>query len=197
MALFAILTIICGLLYPLTVTVIAQTLFTDKANGSLVLRDGQPVGSLLIGQAFLSPKYFWSRPSATSPMPNNGASSGGSNLGPTNPAQTDAVRMRIEALKRADPGNLVPLPVDLVTASASGLDPEISIAAAYYQMERVARARNATSEEIRSMIVKLGEVRYLGFFGEPRVNVLALNLALDLAFGPTEPAEKTTDAPDP
>ena len=189
MALFAILTIICGLLYPLTVTVIAQTLFTDKANGSLVLRDGQPVGSLLIGQTFLSPKYFWGRPSATSPMPNNGASSGGSNLGPTNPAQIDAVRMRIEALKRADPGNIAPIPVDLVTASASGLDPEISIAAAYYQLERVARARNATIEEIRGMIVRLGKARYLGFFGEPRVNVLALNLALDRAFGRTGDAD--------
>lgn len=189
MALFAILTIICGLLYPLTVTVIAQTLFTDKANGSLVLRDGQPVGSLLIGQTFLSPKYFWGRPSATSPMPNNGASSGGSNLGPTNPAQIDAVGMRIEALKRADPGNIAPIPVDLVTASASGLDPEISIAAAYYQLERVARARNATIEEIRGMIVRLGKARYLGFFGEPRVNVLALNLALDRAFGRTGDAD--------
>ncbi|GAB1718570.1 MAG: potassium-transporting ATPase KdpC subunit [Nitrosospira sp.] len=187
MALFAILTIICGLLYPLTVTVIAQTLFTDKAEGSLVLRDGQPVGSLLIGQTFLSPKYFWGRPSATSPMPNNGASSGGSNLGPTNPAQIDAVRIRIEALKRADPGNIAPIPVDLVTASASGLDPEISIAAAYYQMERVARARNATIKEIRGMIARLGKARYLGFFGEPRVNVLALNLALDRAFGRAEP----------
>ncbi|HVW65905.1 MAG TPA: potassium-transporting ATPase subunit KdpC [Nitrosospira sp.] len=185
MTLFAILTIICGLLYPLAVTVIAQTLFADKAGGSLVLRDGQPVGSLLIGQMFLSPKYFWGRPSATSPMPNNGASSGGSNLGPTNPAQIDTVRMRIEALKRADPGNIAPIPIDLVTASASGLDPEISIAAAYYQLERVARARNATIEEIRGMIAKLGKTRYLGFFGEPRVNVLALNLALDRAFGRT------------
>jgi len=189
MALFAILTIICGLLYPLTVTVIAHTLFTDKAEGSLVLRDGQPIGSLLIGQAFLSPKYFWGRPSATSPMPNNGASSGGSNLGPTNPAQIDAVRMRIEALKRADPGNIAPIPVDLVTASASGLDPEISIAAAYYQLERVARARNATIEEIRGMIARLGKARYLGFFGEPRVNVLALNLALDRAFARTGDAD--------
>jgi K+-transporting ATPase ATPase C chain len=185
MTLFAILTIICGLLYPLAVTVIAQTLFADKAGGSLVLRDGQPVGSLLIGQMFLSPKYFWGRPSATSPIPNNGASSGGSNLGPTNPAQIDTVRMRIEALKRADPGNIAPIPIDLVTASASGLDPEISIAAAYYQLERVARARNATIEEIRGMIARLGKTRYLGFFGEPRVNVLALNLALDRAFGRT------------
>lgn len=181
--LFATLAFICGLLYPFTVTVIAQALFADKAEGSLVLRDGQPVGSLLIGQTFLSPKYFWGRPSATSPMPNNGGSSGGSNLGPGNPAQIDAVRERLAALKRADPGNIAQPPIDLVTASASGLDPEISLAAAYYQMERVARARNVTTEEIRGKIVQLGESRYLGFFGEPRVNVLALNLALDQAFG--------------
>jgi K+-transporting ATPase ATPase C chain len=191
MVLFAVLTVICGLLYPFAVTVIARTLFTDKADGSLVLRDGQPVGSLLIGQTFLSPKYFWGRPSATSPMPNNGASSGGSNLGPTNPAQIDAVRERIEALKRADPGNIAPIPIDLVTASASGLDPEISIAAAYYQVGRIARARNVTTEEIRGMIVKLSEPRYLGFFGEPRVNVLALNLALDRAFGRIRPRRES------
>jgi K+-transporting ATPase ATPase C chain len=191
MVLFAVLTVICGLLYPFAVTVIARTLFTDKADGSLVLRDGQPVGSLLIGQTFLSPKYFWGRASATRPMPNNGASSGGSNLGPTNPAQIDAVRERIEALKRADPGNIAPIPIDLVTASASGLDPEISIAAAYYQVGRVARARNVTTEEIRGMIVKLSEPRYLGFFGEPRVNVLALNLALDRAFGRIRPRRES------
>ena len=177
--LFAALTFICGVLYPFAVTGIGQIFFAEKASGSLVLRDGQPVGSMLIGQSFSSAEYFWGRPSATSPMPNNAASSGGSNLGPTNPAQIDAVKGRIDALKIADPGNTARLPVDLVTASASGLDPEISLAAAYYQAGRIARARKLSIEEVRSMIDKRSQPQYFGFFGEPRVNVLALNLALD------------------
>lgn len=177
--LFAVLTFICGVLYPFVVTGIGQIFFAEKASGSLVLRDGQPVGSVLIGQSFSSPEYFWGRPSATSPMPNNAASSGGSNLGPTNPAQIDAVKERIDALKIADPGNTAWLPVDLVTASASGLDPEISLAAAYYQAVRIARARKLSPEEVRSMIDENSQPQYFGFFGEPRVNVLALNLALD------------------
>lgn len=177
--LLAALTLVCGLLYPFAVTGIGQILFADKAAGSLVLRDGQPVGSMLIGQSFSSPEYFWGRPSATSPMPNNAASSGGSNLGPTNPAQIDAVKERINALKKVEPDNSAQLPVDLVTASASGLDPEISLAAAYYQAGRIAHARKLPIEEVRSMIDKRSEPQYFGFFGEPRVNVLALNLALD------------------
>lgn len=173
------LTLVCGILYPFAITSIGQILFADKVTGSLVLRDGQPVGSMLIGQAFSSSGYFWGRPSATGPMPNNAASSGGSNLGPTNPAQIDALKTRIDALRTADPGNTARLPVDLVTASASGLDPEISLAAAYYQAKRIARARQLTIEEVRGMIDKRSEPQYFGFFGEPRVNVLTLNLALD------------------
>lgn len=179
LVLFTALTFICGVLYPFAITGIGQIFFADKASGSLVLRDGQPVGSMLIGQSFSSPEYFWGRPSATSPMPNNAASSGGSNLGPTNPAQIDAVKGRINALKKVDPDNSAQLPVDLVTASASGLDPEISLAAAYYQAGRIASARKLSIEEVRSMIDKRSEPQYFGFFGEPRVNVLALNLALD------------------
>lgn len=177
--LFAALTLICGVLYPYAVTGIGQLAFGKQAEGSLAMRSGQPVGSTLIGQAFTSPKYFWSRPSATSPKPNDAANSGGSNLGPTNPAQIDAVKARVETLKAADPGNTAPIPVDLVTASASGLDPEISIAAAYYQAPRVARERKLTLEQVRGLIDQHQESRYFGFFGEPRVNVLALNLALD------------------
>jgi K+-transporting ATPase ATPase C chain len=179
--LFAMLTLICCVLYPFAITGIGQVAFADQAQGSIVLRDGRPVGSSLIGQAFSSPKYFWGRPSATSPMPNNATGSSGSNLGPTNPALIDAVKGRVDALKAADPANTSPIPVDLVTASASGLDPEISVAAAYYQASRVAHERKLTVEEVRSMIDKRKESRYLGFFGEPRVNVLALNLALDQA----------------
>ncbi|MDN5752501.1 MAG: potassium-transporting ATPase subunit KdpC [Nitrosospira sp.] len=177
--LFTALTLVCGVLYPFAITGVGQIFFPDKAAGSLVLRDGSLVGSALIGQAFSSPAYFWGRPSATSPMPNNATSSGGSNLGPTNPAQIDAVKERIEALKLADPGNTARIPVDLVTASASGLDPEISLAAAYYQAGRIARTRKLTIEEVRGMIDKHSDPQYFGFFGEPRVNVLALNLALD------------------
>lgn len=177
--LFAVLTLLCGLLYPYAITGIGQIAFASQADGSLVLRGGQPVGSSLIGQAFSSPKYFWGRPSATSPMPNNASASSGSNQGPLNPALIDAVKGRIDALKAADPTNTAPIPVDLVTASASGLDPEISMAAAYYQAGRIARARQLPDNEVRNIIDQHRESRYFGFFGEPRVNVLALNLALD------------------
>lgn len=179
LVLFALLSVICGVLYPYAVTGIAQAAFADEAGGSLVQRDGKIVGSSLIGQAFGSPKYFWSRPSATAPMPNNATASGGSNQGPTNPALADAVKGRIEALKFADPDNAAPIPVDLVTASASGLDPEISLAAAYYQASRVARERQLPVEQVRDLIRSHGQVRVFDLFGEPRVNVLALNMELD------------------
>jgi K+-transporting ATPase ATPase C chain len=176
---FLALSVLVGVAYPLAVTGLAQLLFPRQANGSLILLDGKTVGSSLIGQSFTSPKYFWGRPSATSPMPNNAASSGGSNLGPTNPALIDAVKGRVEALKSADPGNTARIPVDLVTTSASGLDPDISVAAAYYQIPRIARERNLSPDAVRSLVDRLRESPYLGFLGEPRVNVLALNLALD------------------
>lgn len=179
LVLFAALTLICCVLYPFAITGIGQLAFADQVAGSLVMREGKPVGSLLIGQSFSSRRYFWGRPSATSPMPNNAVASSGSNLGPLNPAQIDAVKGRIEALKAVDPANTAPVPVDLVTASASGLDPEISLAAAYYQSARIARERNLTQEQVRHLIDQHGESRYAGFFGEPRVNVLSLNLALD------------------
>jgi K+-transporting ATPase ATPase C chain len=179
LTLFVALTLICGVLYPFAVTGIGQVAFASKAAGSLVSRDGQPVGSSLIGQAFTSPKYFWGRPSATSPKPNDATASSGSNQGPLNPALVDAVKGRIDALKAADKTNTAPIPVDLVTASASGLDPEISVAAAYYQTGRIARERKMTVDEVRGIIDRRRESQYFGFFGEPRVNVLALNLALD------------------
>lgn len=179
LVLFAALTLVCCVLYPYAMTGIGQLAFSDKANGSLAQRDGQLIGSSLIGQAFSSPRYFWGRPSATSPMPNNATASGGSNLGPTNPALVDAVKGRIDALKAADPGNNAQIPVDLVTASGSGLDPEISIAAAHYQAGRVARERKVPVEEVQKVIDQHSESRLFGFFGEPRVNVLELNLALD------------------
>ncbi len=177
--LFAALTLMCGLLYPFAITGLGQIAFPSEVAGSLVLRDGQPVGSQLIGQAFSSPGYFWSRPSATSPMANNAASSSGSNLGPSNPAQIDAVNGRIAALQAADPGNHDAIPVDLVTASASGLDPDISLAAAYYQAPRIARERKLPMETVRALIERNGVAPQFGFFGEARINVLALNLALD------------------
>jgi len=181
LTLFVALSLITGLAYPLAVTGVAQVLFPHQANGSLVLKDGKPVGSELIGQAFADPRYFWSRPSATVPMPYNAANSGGSNLAPTAPALVDAVKARIEALHAADPGNTAPVPVDLVTASASGLDPHISRAAADYQAARVARVRGLPVEQVRALVAQHAEGRWLGFIGEPRVNVLALNLALDAA----------------
>lgn len=176
---FGALTAICGVLYPLAVTGIGAAAFPAQAAGSIVEAGGKPVGSALIGQAFSSPKYFWSRPSATGPMPDNGAGSGGANLGPDNPAQTDAVKGRMAALQAADPGNKLPIPVDLVTASASGLDPDISVAAANYQLQRVAAARRLAPARVRALIEAHRQQQTLGFFGEARVNVLALNLALD------------------
>ena len=176
---FLLLTLLTGIAYPLLVTVISQLTMSAKANGSLIMPDGKPVGSSLIGQSFSDPKYFWSRPSATGPMPNNAASSGGSNLGPTNPALLDAVKARVQALSAADPGNTQPVPVDLVTTSASGLDPHISPAAAEYQVARVSRVRNFSPENLRKLVADHTEGRQFGILGEPRVNVLELNLALD------------------
>jgi len=173
------LTIVTGLLYPLAVTVLAQVVFPGKANGSLILRDGQPVGSTLIGQPFDDPKYFWGRPSATGPFPYNAAASSGSNLGPTNDAQVKAVQDRIAAIKAADPENSAPVPVDLVTASGSGLDPHISPAAAEYQVHRVAKVRGLDESKVRALVMAHTEGRQLGILGEARVNVLPLNLALD------------------
>ena len=178
-SLFIVLSVVTGLAYPLLVTGLGQLLFPDAAHGSLIFEDGKVVGSELIGQNFTEPKYFWGRPSATGPYPYNGAASSGSNLGPLNPALLDAAKARIEALRAADPGNSAPIPVDLVTASASGLDPHITSAAALYQSQRVASVRNLTVEEVRSLIEANTEKPLLGFIGEPRVNVLRLNLALD------------------
>ncbi len=177
--LLILMTVITGIAYPLVVTGVAKVLFPAKAAGSLIVRDGKPVGSRLIGQPFSDPKYFWSRPSATSPQPYNGLASGGSNLGPLNPALTDAVKARIAALRAADPTDHAPIPVDLVTASGSGLDPDISLAAAYYQADRVARARYLSLDRVRALIAEHAKSRLLGVIGEPRVNVLELNLALD------------------
>ena len=176
---FLLLTLITGFAYPLVVTGISQAVMPGKANGSMIMKDGKPIGSSLIGQSFSDPKYFWSRPSATSPMPNNPTSSGGSNLGPTNPALMEAVKGRVQALRDADSGNQQPVPVDLVTASGSGLDPHISPAAANYQLARVARVRNLSPDIIGKLLAEHTEGRQFGILGEPRVNVLELNLALD------------------
>ena len=179
LVLFVALTAITGVAYPLAVTGIAKAVFPFQAGGSLIERDGHVIGSALIGQNFTDAKNFWGRPSATSPMPNNAANSGGSNLGPLNPALLDAVQARVKALKAADPDNALPIPVDLVTASGSGLDPHISVAAANNQAGRVARARNLLLAEVQALIAQHSEGRLLGFIGEPRVNVLELNLALN------------------
>ncbi len=176
LTIFALLTIITGVIYPLFVTGISQVLFSDQANGSLIIVDGKAVGSELIGQQFDDPKYFWGRLSAAG---YNAAASSGSNYGPMNPALVDAVQMRIDALRAADPKNTLPIPVDLVTASASGLDPHISVAAALYQVSRVAAARGLSEADVQSLVEKHTEGRQFGFLGEPRVNVLLLNLALD------------------
>ncbi|MEO8999172.1 MAG: potassium-transporting ATPase subunit KdpC [Rhodanobacter sp.] len=177
--LLLLMTIITGVLYPLAATGLAQLVFPHQANGSLIVQDGKPIGSTLIGQSFTEPKYFWGRPSATSPQPNNAASSSGSNLGPSNPALTDAVKQRIADLRKADPDNRAAVPVDLVTASASGLDPEISPAAAQYQVARVAKRRGLSTDQVQALVNLHTHGRQLGVLGEPRVNVLELNLALD------------------
>jgi len=174
-----LLTLVTGIAYPLVVTGIAQAVFPSQAQGSLVSRDGRVVGSTLIGQPFDDPMYFWSRPSATSPFADNAGSSAGSNLSPTNPDLVKAVQRRVDALRAADPGNTAPIPVDLVTASASGLDPHISPAAALYQVPRVAKIRGLQPDVVRQMVERHVEGRFLGFLGEPRVSVLALNMALD------------------
>ncbi|MBY0464184.1 MAG: potassium-transporting ATPase subunit KdpC [Burkholderiales bacterium] len=176
--LFVILSLLTGLAYPLLVTGVAQALFADQANGSLISANGKTVGSRLIGQAFADPGHFWSRPSATGPMAYNAAASGGSNLGPLNPTLTDAVKARVDTLRAADPGNTAAVPVDLVTASASGLDPDISRAAADYQVARVARVRGLPVGTVHALVDAHTARPWLGFLGEARVNVLSLNLAL-------------------
>ncbi len=181
LVLFALLSALTGLAYPLLVTGVAQLVFADAANGSLLTKNGKTVGSQLIGQAFSEPGHFWSRPSATGPVAYNASASGGSNLGPLNPALADAVKARVEALRVADPGNTAPVPVDLVTASASGLDPHTSRAAADYQLARVARVRGLAEAQVRVLVDRHTQGAWLGFIGEPRVNVLALNLALSAA----------------
>lgn len=181
---FFILTILTGVAYPLAVTAIAQLLFPHQANGSLIYKDGKPIGSTLIGQPFDDPEYFWGRPSATAPFPYNAAASSGSNLGPSNPGLTEAVKTRVAALKAADPGNDTSVPVDLVTASGSGLDPHISSASAEYQVRRVARARGREEAFVRTVVRQHTEGRQFGMLGEPRVNVLAVNLALDASGEP-------------
>jgi K+-transporting ATPase ATPase C chain len=176
---FALLTLITGVAYPGLVWIFAQLVVPSQATGSVIEKDGKAVGSRLLGQAFSSPRYFWGRPSATGPFHNNGAVSSGSNLAPTNPNLRSVVRERIAALRRADPDNSAPVPVDLVTASASGLDPEISPAAAEFQVNRVARERGLAPTSVRELVAAATRGRTLGFLGEPRVNVLQLNLALD------------------
>jgi len=176
---FLLLTLITGIFYPLFITGIAQVIFPVQANGNLIVHNGNVVGSALIGQPFTSPGYFWGRPSATSPVPYNAGLSSGSNLGPSNPALANAVKARVEALHAADPANTLPIPVDLVTTSGSGLDPDISVAAAYYQVHRIARERNLNGEDVKALVTSHIEPRQFGIFGEPRVNVLKLNLALD------------------
>jgi K+-transporting ATPase ATPase C chain len=179
------LTVSTGILYPLTITGVASVAFAEAAGGSLIEVDGKPVASRLMGQHFSDPRYFWSRPSATAPSPYNGAASGGSNQGPLSPALIDAVTSRVEAMRAAHPAQTGPVPIDLVTASGSGLDPHVSVAGIRYQVERVARARNLPVEKVLALVVAHSEARVLGIFGEPRVNVVELNLALDAIAGGT------------
>jgi K+-transporting ATPase ATPase C chain len=179
LVLFLLLTVLTGVVYPVAVTVVAQTAFAHQANGSLVFRGTDVAGSALIGQPFDDPKYFWGRLSATAPFAYNAAASSGSNLGPLNPALVDAVKARVDALRAADPDNHTPVPVDLATASGSGLDPHVSPAAARWQVPRVARARGLDPAAVDALVTRTTEGRQWGFLGEPRVNVLALNLALD------------------
>jgi len=179
LVLLAVLTVLTGVVYPLVVTGIAQAVFPRQANGSLIVKDGKVVGSSLIGQPFDDPKYFWSRPSATTPFAYNAGASAGSNLSPTNPDLVKAVQARVDALRAADPDSKGPVPVDLVTASASGLDPHISPAAALYQVHRVAKVRKLDEAAVQRLVEQHTEGRWLGLLGEPRVNVLELNLALD------------------
>jgi potassium-transporting ATPase KdpC subunit len=176
---FIVLTIITGVVYPVVVTGIAQLFFHNKANGSLIYRNGRPIGSSLIGQPFDDPKYFWGRPSVTSPVPYNSSSSSGSNLGPSSPALVDAAKTRIKSLRAVDPGNTNSIPIDLVTSSASGLDPHLSLAGIYYQIPRVARTRGLPQDAIKIIILEHTSGRLLGLIGEPVVNILELNLALD------------------
>lgn len=179
LVLFGLLTVLTGVIYPLSITALAQILFPYQANGSLVNRDGIPIGSELIGQPFTQAGYFWSRPSATGGIPFNAAASGGSNLGPTNPELIKHVQERVAALRAADPENTAPIPIDLVTTSASGLDPDISVAAARYQAGRVARIRGLSENAVLALIDAFTIEPVLGFIGEARVNVLQLNQALD------------------
>lgn len=178
-SLFVLLSAVTGIVYPLAVTGAARLAFPDQAAGSLIVQDGKVRGSSLIGQSFTKPGYFWGRPSATGPMANNASASSGSNLGPLNPALADAVKARVAALRAADPGNAAPVPVDLVTASGSGLDPHLSVAGALYQAGRIARERKLSPEDVRALIERHTEGRFLGIFGDARVNVLAMNLELD------------------
>lgn len=189
-ALIVLMTMWLGALYPAAVTGIAVLLFPRQASGSLIEHGGKTVGSALIGQPFADPKHFWSRPSATAPYPYNASASSGSNLGPMNPALTDAVAARVKALRDADPGNTTAVPVDLVTASGSGLDPHISPAAAQFQIERVAKARGMDPAIVKALVDQFTEGRQFGFLGEPRINVLRLNLALDTIDAKSAPTAK-------
>jgi K+-transporting ATPase ATPase C chain len=181
---FGLLTLVTGVAYPLVTTLVGGIVFPSRVTGIVIERDGTAVGSRLLGQPFSSPQYFWSRPSATAPMPYNGAVSSGSNQGPLSPVLHEAVAQRIGALRAADPGNTAPVPVDLVTASGSGLDPHVSVAAAEYQIARVARARNWPAADVAALVREHSEGRTFGVLGEPRVNVLMLNLALDARVTP-------------
>lgn len=185
LVLLAMLTALTGVLYPLLVAGLARVALPQPASGSLIVRNGKPVASRLIGQNFTGVQYFWGRPSATALYPYNATASGGSNLGPLNPALADAVKQRVTALRALDPGNEAPVPVDLVTASGSGLDPEVSLAAIQYQLPRVARARKMDAEKLQSLVTRYSKNRLAGFLGEPRVNVVEVNLALDELQGTT------------